>query len=40
MKVLLKKKFVGLVNSARNPLEKHETLFSKKEKEKKKEGEI
>jgi len=39
MKVLLKKKFVDPINSTRNPLEKHEMLFSKKEKEKKKEGE-
>ena len=35
MKVLIKKKFVDLMNSARDPLKKHETLFQKKEKKKK-----
>ena len=35
MKKLLDKVFVGPVNSAWNPLEKHNLLFSKKEKEKK-----
>ena len=34
MKVLIKKKFVDLMNSARDPLKKHETLFQKKKKKK------
>ena len=42
MKVLLKKRFVGLVNSARDPLQKQKTpvhvLKKKKKKKKKKEN--